>query len=63
MPDVVRCAVLILAVITFYLLPWTPFLIAAFWFTGWQKLALAAFGLAGMMGQPFVLIWWHGPSD
>jgi hypothetical protein len=56
MPDVVRCAVLILAVITFYLLPWTPFLIAAFWFTGWHKLALAAFGLAGMMGQPFVLI-------
>jgi hypothetical protein len=63
MRDWMRCITLAVAVMAFYLLPWMPFLIAALYFTGWTKIALAALGIIGMVGQPFLIIWWHGTSD
>ena len=47
-------------VLAFYLVPWCPFLIAAYFASGWVKLLLAAMFCVGPMLQAVFLAAFHG---
>jgi hypothetical protein len=56
----VRVALLALFVILFYLLPWCPFLIGAFWLDGWSRLMVFAVGAVGPFVQAIAISWFFG---
>jgi hypothetical protein len=50
----------ILFLLLFYLAPWCPFAVAAFYVSGWAKLALAVVALLGPFLQAIVIAHFWG---
>lgn len=63
MADMSKVVLLYAAILAFYLVPWCPFLVAAYFASGWVKLLLAAIFCIGRCCRPFCWRLSTGPTN